>query len=1629
MSIDFFGEDKPKPSFFTTTTNITSDAATVRAEKYDYALGEKSPGATALNQQILTGGEDALRSGLAATKDAEIKSTQLAVLGDLVKGPVTNDAVELADSLTFGVNSSPGTVVEKAYADKLTSDLFFTPKRTDDLAIIDMSFGVDPEKTNILLDIARDNIAWAEVVQKEMEDLGIRKEAMGPYNRFGEIIENYIPFTSWYNISDDAQLMGSNLKDQARELMALPIDERQRVLHDRVKEIAAVNINDAITYLNAMYAYGDSDEFWGNAQSFMDIGDVLPIGLAFKTVRKTTSALAKTSKVPLAEVLASTGKTQEAAAARIVDIANKERLFFESVDEMAALDPTGGMKDLIYELPSFANPFGFLFGESFRHGAREFADRIAPTVLDIARKTVRGIGNRTTIARLGEAAIAQAVEIATKQARKEFTHVNDAIMDIQHLPSELSPVSNIDSVRVAFGKTSAEVFDDFEQAEYFAKMEYKLKDYQIENLGEGWQIAVYRDIDETPGSVRDLIIETGNTTPMSFVNSLLGGLRSSTDILPTDVVDANKVMVHGIQEVFHTLRDIAKPIIDLPRASRDKFQRFTSDMRDFVRHEGTKHTTGRQFNTLAEFEEQWVNDFGELPTEAEATAYYSYIRLGEYDYILRNLAIYGSKARQGIREFTITVPNPESRPEGVAARMSDITRSSSVSSPKFEGRMVTEIPEHKDAGVLIWSPSTGKTEYVLWSEVDEDIRKSVTEMVDGNAGIIQIASPYNLPLKESTGVSQIVNFVVTDAYQSNRLSFKQIPFNPGGHKGYDYGNYVKQPKTMWINKGQIYTGDVTIRPANSSGDAAEYATRLDKARQLLKAETPSKTRVGSYGGREIAAESDDDVLNIFREETGDLYLQPEEIIFRESVDPIDGRDFDSYVRANLPESPEELRARFASGELSIDNPIVVVRKGRSSLELDSVKSSLGPVTNANLDPLNLFRDVDKEFAGERNLDLNSIVSGTEENPLFQLHSPRLIDPLEIANRAAANLSRNTYLNDYKVKVANHFVEEFGDKDIFTIPKELLRNNPVAFLSDPSKIWNKNAPDQRLLAAARNFQRAYADLMGIQSPMSRWWTAEKAKLEDALYDNLSQGKAKWIADNALAQHRDPVTFARKVAFDLKLGLFNPVQLFKQAQTLVHITALTNPKIASQASSVYWHMRMLGRSNQSKEMRNWWASKAKVFGWSKDDFLEAYDHLSRSGLLRVEGEHAWADDMLDPRIYTTTIGKTLDKGRMFFREGERITRIAGFNAAYLEWKAANKGKVFDRRAFQTVMRRQDDLTVNMTRASNAHWQQAGGGILSIPTQFFSYQIRLWEQMIGGRLSWTQKGKAILTYSLLYGFPIGVGGTIGGIYPWYEDLKQSALEHGVKPADGFEELFHKGILGMLTQLVTGEEYDVGASWGPTGLPWIKDILDRDATVQDFILGASGGTFEEIIASTAPLMSSIGGIFSDGGAPVVGRDFIDFARNISTVNNAAKLYYAMNAMRYESKTGTNISMEWSGWDGFLSGVMGIQPTELNNIGRFMDSAKDRQKHVDFAEKQMIKYIQRGLDSDDPETRNSYFHMAKQWRVLGDISPLDMTRIYKQAAQGKYKSLIDSLNWNFFIDNAPPSQAKERRKYYMENN
>ncbi len=1177
---------------------------------------------------------------------------------------------------------------------------------------------------------------------------------------------------------------------------------------------------------------------------------------------------------------------------------------------------------------------------------REFSNRIGNRLLEQGIPALNGLADRNAVERLSRQAEQVAIQRAVDFARLEYNHLGDGVVDLAHyLPPE-SNIANIGQVAIYLKRPNALPFESEQSARMWAETEYKLAQgsYDIQNQGNSWYIRVIRPIDETDPLVRNSLIETGNETKRNFLNTFFGNLRSADDVNPTDLRTGRKVAVHAIQDQYRALEEMTTPIRALKGQSKKDFIRFTEALRDYE-NQGIR---GRFFNTMREMETEWQNMFGRLPNEKEIVAYNSYLRAYEWDYMWRNIGVYRSLTRQGIRDFKITKP--------------DGTMTSA-----FKGRQVDNINWNNNDGLLV----QGQTPYFARAgTIPAEERNALDVSIsNGEYKVIQLAQPQMLPLKAELEINDLVEFVLVKNFTSDRIELNQIPFKPGGHALYDYNHFIKQPRAMWAGQRRLYTHDTTVRPLSFSSDANRLVPLYNEAQRLYRLRDPG---------------------------------------------------FDAYVNANIPEGAARLRSAFEDGSLSTDEPFVAVKRGQSAWNIGEVKNhynAQGGVENYQSSANNLYQSVNHQYAGERNYDVaTGNGRGSEENPLFRLDRPKYIDPLTTVNRAMATLARNQSLEDFRFLAAEHFAQEF--QGALAASQDQLRSNPIAALFQPK--WNESAP-RDLLQAAKHYQRSFVDFMHVQTD----WGKNVGWLKERIYEwtshRIGEARTDAIANSKLLKSiQDPIHTIRSLAFVEHLGLFNPMQYFKQLQTLTHLTGIAGPVIAGKSVPAAYMMRALMMTAESPAHVAQFAKMAAPFGWTREMFEEAYQGLRRTGLDIVEGEHAWKDDLSDPDLFTGKFTKFLNKTTFFFKEGERQTRISSFNAAYLQWKQANPTATLDRRALQSILTRQDIMNGNMTRASNAAWQSMAGGVLSVPLQFATYPIRIMEQFMSSRLTPAERFRLISTYSLMYGIPVGVGITPLGVYPWYQDLTQHLLENGiVEDPNPVVETLHKGLIEMIFHMVGGKEYAAGESLGVGGLQITKDMLNGQ--FMEVALGASGSTIGGIFESTIPLFHDLAGIFNDGQVPLITADFMDVMRNASSVNSAYKMYYALAYGKYVSRGETTVD-QMTPIDAIFSTIFGVNPQSFDNLSREIDSMKDQKAAQDHAEKQMIKYIRRGLQTDprDTKTREAYFRQAQTWRVLGDFQYDQFPKILQRALAG-IEPLAAQINNSYFWRNAPASQMKAR--------
>jgi hypothetical protein len=278
-----------------------------------------------------------------------------------------------------------------------------------------------------------------------------------------------------------------------------------------------------------------------------------------------------------------------------------------------------------------------------------------------------------------------------------------------------------------------------------------------------------------------------------------------------------------------------------------------------------------------------------------------------------------------------------------------------------------------------------------------------------------------------------------------------------------------------------------------------------------------------------------------------------------------------------------------------------------------------------------------------------------------------------------------------------------------------------------------------------------------------------------------------------------------------------------------------------------------------------------------------------------------------------------GEFFFNYGERWNRTVSYNASYLKWREANPTAVFDELAQDLVLDVADTFSGNMTRVSSAAWQH---GFLSIPTQFFSYQARIMEQMLpefaGGasRITSKQKMQMFATYAGIYGVPTAVGTGVG-VWPVYEEFREASLKAGFANRTGGGTIadtalfaFNEGALSTAARLAFGIEVNFAQRMGTGGLEVFSDWLDEEKSTWDTLTGVSGSVIADSVATVTPVMAWVVSQFTDNPEtlPMLAQDFTALASNVSSVSAAARFYMAVTTRKYYTRNATLLNEEEQG-------------------------------------------------------------------------------------------------------------------------
>ena len=1252
------------------------------------------------------------------------------------------------------------------------------------------------------------------------------------------------------------------------------------------------------------------------------------------------------------------------------------------------LDPMKEFEEFGKQLISLGNPNAYWDNPSAL--SRELADRKANSALQSTKllDTLKG----PRVMRQTEEDLQLAIREGERKLKDEFNHLNDSIVDVKMNPHVYNPATNTYHVSISIGKTDGTLFDTAESARNTMNMVTKIppNDYSIRQSGGGYIVDITRPIKTDDPLLKNSTIPTGNVTPRGWLDFIFTNkavsLRSAEDTTSELQRSARHIATSAQQQIKAVVEDMTKNV----KISREEMKELglMLDRQRVVRDD--KGRLGAFYKTSSEVEDAYLQQFGKRASDDFLSAYDTYVKVHEFDGLLRKLNEVGNMQNWGARVFSgkIMTPNGDLVDlNGLVAREVD--------------KIDFHIP--KDRSVYI-SDSENKTGKQVWtSDIQNnlnDLKKDIDDKLEAGYKIYQFYDPYKKPLSDATGHKGELYYLITNSIDKKRNINMTDGFEwrQGVHHEQLYPYFIKQPIIGQDGKGQwTHFGDHTFRSGGATeAEAKAWAEKYETARKLLAA-------------------NDDAAL-------------------------------DAYLRLNLPESIDDFKKLFqGENALDISTPIAFTKHGSDVFQSNpnlaqQYQDIHGTIRAYGNDPSNPAGQISQKFMQERAdqaLQYPGQVNGVP------LTNAPMIDPFVTIQRSVGQAIRSRYMDDYRHLAAESFVKEFGHLiNAGKATQEAMARNPFYYSTLPPK----SGIDIADLAAYQNAQRNVQNFLGLKSEVSNMMDGIQMRAENLLYSKLGAERTNSIVGNEFVSTKmipfikDPTKFMRAAAFQLNMGFWNPVQIFVQSQALAHITALA-PRQAPGGfvAGTLWNKGL--RVAEDPAVIDGYAKLASKWGWNEEHFKEAVELLKSSGTDVVGKEQAILNDLADPKL-TTYLGKTIiDKGPVFFNTVEKYNRNVGFFTAYREWRAANPDKVMDQYELGKLMNRYDNLTLNMTRASNSSLQE---GALGVTFQFQTFNQRLAEQMLGKRLTWLEKGRVLGVYSALYGIPTALStstmfGYVPGLnlftdlQPNYDDIRKYAIDNGytnfIDSAAG--KVLMDGIVDASVNFITGKDLNITKRYGPGASTWFKDVAgavtgDQTAANKNMlglITGPSGQFVGDMANNIAPFLKSVvEAAKSDEAYPLVLEDFISMVDEIKTLGNAAKWAYAVNVGKLLSKNGTYIG-DVNGWDGFVNQVFGLTPQKFEDMYHKRDILKGARKLEDAAIFKMQREYGAAMQEyskGNTETGDRHMQRAWKWGKAADMTVDGYARAFGGAAKNN-TSLYDQIEHRWLMND--PRATKQENK------
>ena len=547
------------------------------------------------------------------------------------------------------------------------------------------------------------------------------------------------------------------------------------------------------------------------------------------------------------------------------------------------------------------------------------------------------------------------------------------------------------------------------------------------------------------------------------------------------------------------------------------------------------------------------------------------------------------------------------------------------------------------------------------------------------------------------------------------------------------------------------------------------------------------------------------------------------------------------------------------------------------------------------------------------------------------------------------------------KVTSAFVRKSSQAYVSKAGNEILntiKNNPSL-----AKIGNPNANSLiemvrsievtgtgEKAAKLKQLRDEVVRRAGYKDPLTNSFERKMRELSESFYDKGRIGLARKASKLA----KDPFAWARGWAFDMKLGMFAPDQLWVQGSQVISASLITSGTLGitgTVKSAATFTPFVLGMLADTPEKLAYIAKgTAKFSGRSEEEFMDLIKWAKSTGRFTVD--QSVAEGSGDVFQAMGMIDKVRQTGRMFFNAGEGTSRgmaliLAHDEAIVKARKAGRKLDLTDQNVQEELFNRQDVLTARMTRASASKVQD---GAASIPFQFLTYQFRMLEQvLLGGDLTKAERARLTIGLTMVYGT---AGAPALGALSYATDklFAESDADLSID-ALGLEEqetyrLIKGGLMDFLVSNILNVDADVSSRLGiDRGMYdlWIKIVEDRD--LFEVLGGPVGATGKDVISTVFDSIRKI----SNPDLTFRTEDITKAFRNFSSFDKGFKSYMVWKYGEYLSKKRGKLATDLSTYDAIAT-ALGVGLEEVSIVWDAKKQSDRHRTHVSSIKKRVLE-------------------------------------------------------------------------------